>query len=195
MDKWWVIGIVIAVVLAGAGLLATWWWGNRRTRLGIEVLVTKLVAADDVPGLTVTWHGGEIAAPHLTEVTFTNLGPGDIQPSAFDGGECYVAFTDATVVTLLGTTGQVAETDGTWNVQLTPMLLTRGESARMRVLSAGRAVEQGRGVHLADVSEATRTSDEERMSGERFQRVVIAASLASLAAALVASFISALTHR
>jgi hypothetical protein len=141
------LGIAALVVALGVGVvtvLATRHWGNRRREILFSYDTTSLLPKGRQSGpLQVTYRDIPVKNPHLTTIRVKNIGPYDIGTQQFDAGRplkislnCPMygltrnSSPSSTVSTAIGEQGVL---------ELTPMLIRRGEEWITEVVTEGEA--------------------------------------------------------
>ncbi|MBP1234517.1 hypothetical protein JOE40_004160 [Arthrobacter sp. PvP102] len=165
--------ILSALALVGipVTIFASRRWGTRRGKVVVGSISTPLLASGahrNSDDLKVVFRGNEVQDPHLVRLLLRNVGPHDITPEQFDGGEFLVELTGSTLYGLVrilssdGVEPDISTHEGTnqiADVSFHPTLLPKGVTwvVEAIVSGAGKSKVRSRLINT-DISEAETSS-------------------------------------
>lgn len=165
--------IISALALVGipTTILAARKWGTRRGKVVVGSISTPLLASGahrNSDDLKVIFRGNEVQDPHLVRLLLRNVGPHDITPEQFDGGEFVVELVGSTLyglVRILSSDGVEPDisthegTDQIADVSFQPMLLPKGVTWIVEAIVSGPSRPRVRSRLVnTDISEAEPSS-------------------------------------
>lgn len=137
------IGVIVAVLVGVAAILATRRWGNRRNKLMFTWESVPMLPVESAGGLLqVTYRDFPIPEPHLVTVRMINVGPNDVATKHFDGGASLRIELNCTMFGLLRsshpakTASRSIGSDAV--VELRPSLLRKGDEWRVDIVVGNR---------------------------------------------------------
>lgn len=158
-----ILSVFLALVGIGLGWAISRKYGTRPHNLVVESrylpLINKLANLSD--GLEIVWQGVAVSRPGLMVVQWVNVGPGDIRPSAFEGGWAVLTVAGLTPVaplrqriqsTQFTTALQGADdaASAALSIEIAPTLLRVGERHSILVLVDGEPGEPQLDARIAD---------------------------------------------